>query len=246
MNVSWSVRVVGAAPDDPFGPVDHDPDRIRENACRLLSPDLVCAPPSSTPRRPPNLGWLDVVFRALVLVAIVALAVGLVYLIVRVLMSHSPRRPRRRRRRQAAIQGDDDTEREIGPVRSNDPRRHPREWRAEADEHRRAGRYRDALRCRYRALVGDLARAGVIDEIPGRTTGEERAQMGATVAAAAPFRRAADLFDDAWFGDAVVDDADVQAMEVLEHEVIAASAASRSAVSRTGTARAARQDGRIG
>ena len=239
MNISWYVRaLVGASTDDPFGPVDHDPDQIRANACRLLSPDLVCAPPSSTPRQPPNLGWLDVVFRALLLVAIVALAVGLVYLIVRVLMSHSPRRPRRRRR--AAIEGGDDTERELGPVRSIDPRRHPREWRADADEHRRAGRYRDALRCRYRALVGDLARAGVIDEIPGRTTGEERAQMGATVAAAAPFRRAADLFDDAWFGDAVVDDADVQAMEVLEHEVIAASAASRTA-----TARTARQDGRV-
>ena len=241
MNVNWSMRVVmGEAPDDPFGPVDHDPDQIRENACRLLSPDLVCAPPSSTPRRPPNLGWLDVVFRALLLVAIVALAVGLVYLIVRVLMSHSPRRPRRRR--QAAIEGGDDEEHEIGPVRSIDPRRHPREWRAEADEHRRAGRYRDALRCRYRALVGDLARAGVIDEIPGRTTGEERAQMGATVAAAAPFRRAADLFDDAWFGDAVVVDADMQAIEVLEHEVIAAS---RTATARTATARTARQDGRV-
>ena len=239
MNVNWNVRVVvGEAPDDPFGPVDHDPDQIREIACRLLSPDLVCAPPSSTPRRPPNLGWLDVMIRVLIIGAIVALAVGLVYLIVRVLMSHSPRRPRRRRR--AAIEGGDDTEREIGPVRSIDPRRHPREWRAEADEHRRAGRYRDALRCRYRALVGDLARAGVIDEIPGRTSGEERGQMGATVAAAAPFRRAADLFDDAWFGDAVVDDADVQAMEVLEHEVIAASAASRTA-----TARTARQDGRV-
>ena len=45
-----------------------------------------------------------------------------------------------------------------------------------------ARRFRDAIRCRYRALVGDLARRGMIDEIPGRTSGEERVQM----AAAAP------------------------------------------------------------
>ena len=83
-----------------------------------------------------------------------------------------------------------------------DRSREPSDWRAEADEHARHGRFRDALRCRYRALVGDLARRGLLDEIPGRTTGEERGQLRTTAPVAAPeFTDAIDLFDRAWYGD---------------------------------------------
>jgi Domain of unknown function (DUF4129) len=83
-----------------------------------------------------------------------------------------------------------------------DRSREPADWRAEADEHARHGRFRDALRCRYRALVGDLARRGLLDEIPGRTTGEERDQLRATAPVAAnEFGVATDLFDRAWYGD---------------------------------------------
>ena len=83
-----------------------------------------------------------------------------------------------------------------------DRSREPADWRAEADEHARHGRYRDALRCRYRALVGDLARLGLLDEIPGRTTGEERGQLRATAPVAAPdFTDATELFDRTWYGD---------------------------------------------
>lgn len=84
-----------------------------------------------------------------------------------------------------------------------DRSREPSDWRAEADDHARHGRFRDAVRCRYRALVGDLARRGLLDEIPGRTTGEERSQLRTTVpAAAAEFTDATELFDRAWYGDA--------------------------------------------
>jgi hypothetical protein len=83
-----------------------------------------------------------------------------------------------------------------------DRSREPSDWRTEADEHARHGRFRDALRCRYRALVGDLARRGLLDEIPGRTTGEERGQLRTTAPVAAPeFTDATDLFDRAWYGD---------------------------------------------
>jgi hypothetical protein len=83
-----------------------------------------------------------------------------------------------------------------------DHSREPSDWRAEADEHARRGRFRDALRCRYRALVGDLARRGLLDEIPGRTTGEERGQLRTTApVVAAEFTDATDLFDRAWYGD---------------------------------------------
>ena len=64
----------------------------------------------------------------------------------------------------------------------------------------------------YRALVGDLARAGYVDEIPGRTSGEERAQVAeiaprlgeAGRAVSSEFDVAADTFDVAWFDDGVV------------------------------------------
>lgn len=83
-----------------------------------------------------------------------------------------------------------------------DRSREPSDWRTEAEEHARHGRFRDALRCRYRALVGDLARRGLLDEIPGRTTGEERGQLRTTAPVAAPeFTDAIDLFDRAWYGD---------------------------------------------
>jgi uncharacterized protein YggT (Ycf19 family) len=83
-----------------------------------------------------------------------------------------------------------------------DRSREPADWRAEADDHARHGRFRDALRCRYRALVGDLARRGLLDEIPGRTTGEEREQLRATApVAASEFGDATDLFDRVWYGD---------------------------------------------
>ena len=45
------------------------------------------------------------------------------------------------------------------------------DWRAEADAHERAGEWRRALRCRYRALVAELADRGIVDEVPGRTAG---------------------------------------------------------------------------
>ena len=109
-----------------------------------------------------------------------------------------------------------------------DRSREPFSALADADEHRRAGRYRDAVRCRYRALVGDLARRGLVDEIPGRTTGEERAQMGRTQPAASrPFAAAADLFDGAWFGHYEVAAADDDRFQGLEREVLAASEAAR-------------------
>jgi len=58
------------------------------------------------------------------------------------------------------------------------------EWRAEAEAHERAGEWRQAVRCRYRALVA-----------------EYRAELNAALpAGAASFRGATDLFEGAWYG----------------------------------------------
>lgn len=76
------------------------------------------------------------------------------------------------------------------------------EWDAEATRLEGEGRWRDALRCRYRSLVAFLARDGVVDEIPGRTAGEYRTLVrGARPTVDEPFTGATDLFERAWYGD---------------------------------------------
>jgi hypothetical protein len=211
-------RVVAAAPDDPLGPVDQDPDKIRDTACRLVAPDQVCSPPK--PRDPPNinLDWLG----TLLWVLLIGALLFVLYLLVRWLISIDG--GSNRRSKETAADPETDELDDLGPV-AVDRSREPVNWRSEAEEHRRAGRIRDALRCRYRALVGDLARRGLIDEIPGRTTGEERAQLSDVAPRAAPpFATAADMFDDAWSGNARVDASDDDALQRLEHAVLTTTA----------------------
>ncbi len=192
---------------------------MRTQACKLVANDSTCS--TTTVVRTDSGGstagaaGLDLVTMALW----IALIAGLVVLLVVV--------GRALAKRSAKV--DDDVEElddpdveEVGGV-VVDRRREPSNWRAEADAHRRAGRFRDALRCRYRALVGDLARRGLIDEIPGRTTGEERAQLhDVAPRAAPPFDRAADLFDGAWYGDVAVDEGDDDTFIELDRQVLSA------------------------
>jgi hypothetical protein len=82
------------------------------------------------------------------------------------------------------------------------PRRGAAEWRADAEAAERAGQWRQALRCRYRALVAELADRGLVEEVAGRTAGEYRADVaGAAPGVAAPFAGATELFEGAWYGD---------------------------------------------
>jgi Domain of unknown function (DUF4129) len=81
------------------------------------------------------------------------------------------------------------------------PRRPAADWRAEAEAHERAGAWRQALRCRYRALVAELAARGLVDEVPGRTAGEYRREVRRSLPdAAADFAGATELFELAWYG----------------------------------------------
>ncbi len=91
---------------------------------------------------------------------------------------------------------------ELAAARPAAARRPAADWRAEAETHERAGDWRQALRCRYRALIADLAARGLVDEIPGRTAGEYLLVVGRSVpAAAADFAGATDLFEAAWYGN---------------------------------------------
>jgi hypothetical protein len=78
------------------------------------------------------------------------------------------------------------------------------DWAAEAERHEAAGRWRDGLRCRYRVLVGELARRELIPDLVGRTAGELVADVRASCPpAASAFTAATTLFEAAWYGGAV-------------------------------------------
>jgi hypothetical protein len=90
---------------------------------------------------------------------------------------------------------------EVAAVVPGGRRRSAAAWRAEAEAQERAGAWREAVRSRYRALVADLAMRGVVEEVPGRTAGEYRREVGQTLPdAAGDFAGATELFEVAWYG----------------------------------------------
>lgn len=105
-----------------------------------------------------------------------------------------------------------------------DRRRPAVDWRAEADALEAKGQWREAIRCRYRALVADLAARGVVEEIPGRTTGEYRGEVASTLPpAAADFASASDVFDRAWYGGIPAGADDASRLKTLERRVLTGS-----------------------
>lgn len=182
-----------------------DPDDARDAACDVTAGSDVCDPPSPLEEEPvqfdpPNTsvggggGGLGLV---LVIILVALIVAALAWLAKAWLAGRS------------LAPGDgediDDLDEDLDEAvaeRIVDHETPPDRWRRSAAEHRDAGRFRDAIRCDYRGLVGDLARAGFVDEIPGRTSGEERVQITELAPhVLADFGVAADLFDEAWFND---------------------------------------------
>jgi len=95
----------------------------------------------------------------------------------------------------------------LAPVTADRVGRQAADWAAEADAHAREGRLREALRCRYRALVAALAAAGAVDETPGRTTGEYLAEVARRRPdAVSDVAAVTAAFDASWYGHARVDE----------------------------------------
>ncbi len=118
-------------------------------------------------------------------------------------------------------------------LRGDGPSRSPAEWRAEAAAHEAAGRWRDALRCRYRALVAELVGRGLVQEIPGRTSGEYRRDVNAVVpAAGAAFDGATDLFEQAWYGDRPTGREDQERFDDLARRVLTGASVSHQVSTR--------------
>jgi hypothetical protein len=115
----------------------------------------------------------------------VAALVGLaIFLVSRMRLSGRPRR------------GDPDF------IVDGEVARSEHEWLSEAERFEADGQWKQALRCRFRALVSALIERGVVRDIPGRTTGEYRVEVTRNApAVAGSFAGAAELFERAWYGD---------------------------------------------
>jgi hypothetical protein len=105
-------------------------------------------------------------------------------------------------------------DRTVTPVAPRRPVRTAADWHREADGHAAAGRWREAVRCRYAALVTALVEGGVVSDVPGRTVRE----LDREVAAAAPtvagaVRSAGTTFEDAWYGHGEVGREDLEVVQ---------------------------------
>ncbi len=95
------------------------------------------------------------------------------------------------------------------------------QWRTEAARLVGLGRYDEALRARYRALLADLIDQGLIADVPGRTPGEYRTELAeAAPPAANSFAELTTLFESIWYGANEAAPADLQNFERNEDVVL--------------------------
>jgi hypothetical protein len=96
------------------------------------------------------------------------------------------------------------------------------EWRSEAAAHERAGEWRLALRARYRAMIADLAARGVVDDVPGRTSGEYVVEVDEGAPRVRDeFAGATALFERAWYGNRPTGADEAHRFRELEKRVLA-------------------------
>jgi len=99
----------------------------------------------------------------------------------------------------------------------------PDAWRREADRLAAEGMFREALRCRYRALVAELAARGLLDEVPGRTSGDYEQVVSAVLPeVAGEFSTITRLFERCWYGREPSDAPAQVTFEAMAAAIIAA------------------------
>jgi Domain of unknown function (DUF4129) len=100
--------------------------------------------------------------------------------------------------------------------------RSPKEWRAEAERLEAEGRWREALRCRHRAVIGELVRRGAIPDQAGRTAGEYVRDVAIARSAAAPALAAlTELFELAWYGGVATGPDEAARAIALDRQILA-------------------------
>lgn len=104
-------------------------------------------------------------------------------------------------------------------------RRSAREWERDAERLEREGRWKDALRARYRTMVRTLVDRGQLPDVAGRTTGELRGDLHrSTPDADDAFDSASLLFELAWYADVPTGEDENRRFRDLSAEVLAATA----------------------
>jgi hypothetical protein len=203
-------------------PPAHDPAAVRDLADRILAEARFDRPPKSIPDR--ILDWFGEQLGrvlgsfvgsgagTLVAWALVVGAVGVVvFLVVR--YGRVGRLPRPLDRPASVM---------VELTRT------PAEWRADAVRLEGEGRWKEGLRCRHRALIGDLVRRGAIPEQAGRTAREHARDVASSLPEAAPSMAAApELFEAVWYGDAVTGPDEAERFERLDRQVLAARVGAR-------------------
>lgn len=122
-----------------------------------------------------------------------------------------------RRVRRAVPEGDPDL---VSEIEHATPAAH---WAREAERHEAEGRWKDAMRCRYRELVRTLVDRRQLPDVAGRTTGELRGDLARTTPdAASDFDRASLRFELAWYADASTAAEDVAAFRAEAASVLVA------------------------
>ena len=97
-------------------------------------------------------------------------------------------------------------------------------WRADAEQAEREGRWKVALRARYRWLLGELIDRRLLVNVPGRTPGEYRADVARVLPEQArPFATATDLFERAWYGNEPTGPDENQRFQSCAEQVITAT-----------------------
>ena len=217
---------------DPLGPTDINPDDARDRACDVTSSGRICNPGVPDPPQPrdapnvPDAGAGAGFFgQLLVLLLVASLVIAIVWLVMRWLDGSGGRNGDGEDGEPLDV---DEAVDEAVDARIVDHETPPDRCRRRAAAAREDGDHREAVRCQYRALIGDLARSGYVDEIPGRTSGEEREQVAEIAPrlgevgldVARQFDIAASTFDEAWFDDGEVTSADDQRFLAAERAVL--------------------------
>lgn len=106
-----------------------------------------------------------------------------------------------------------------GPTPALHVQRSVQDWLDQARAALATGDHGEAVRCGYGAVVAALAARGLVDEVPGRTVGEYRAQLRANAPdRVAAFVRASDVFEIVWYAQRPASDRDVAAVLAVADE----------------------------
>jgi hypothetical protein len=112
----------------------------------------------------------------------------------------------------------------VGGVALGGPRRPAADWLREAAACEAVGDWRNALLARYRALIAELSRRGVVDEVAGRTSGEYRREVErALPGVATEFGGATQLFEESRYGDRHPGPDDAASLQRISDRVLAAT-----------------------